>query len=215
YDICGLRPRPENRRLSGIKTSRPWGSSKVSKVNCCGGKMSSSQKGYDFLEQATALHQQYMSVRSPDCLPALREAAKLYQLAIRSFSDNGETEDYAAAQSNLGLLYLQLSDSDPSNLASAIECYQAALLVYTQQEFPVDWARTQHNLALAFEGLPSQDRSATLQKAIKCYEAALIVRTEQNDPLAWAGTQRNLGDVYRKLQLYVSASPLERAITCY
>ena len=58
-------------------------------------------------------------------------------------------------------------------LHQAIGLYEAALRVYTERDFPVDWATTQNNLATAYGNLPTGDRGANLQRAIACYEAAL------------------------------------------
>jgi hypothetical protein len=68
-------------------------------------------------------------------------------------------------------------------LIEAIELYQVALEVYTQRDFPVQWATTQNNLGLAYSALPGGDRNANLQQAIACYQAALEVRTGGISPL--------------------------------
>ena len=80
-----------------------------------------------------------------------------------------------------------------ANLAKAIACYEAALRVRTEQEFPQDWAATQNNLGNAWFNAPTGDRGANLAKAIACYEVAQRVYTEQEFPRDWAATQNNLG----------------------
>ena len=80
----------------------------------------------------------------------------------------------AGCQNNLGNAYSDLPTGDRgANLQQAIACYQAALRVYTEREFPVDWAMTQNNLGAAYSDLPTGDRGANLQQAISCYEAAI------------------------------------------
>ncbi len=99
----------------------------------------------------------------------------------------------AAALVNLGVEFYSASlGNRQENLSRAIAFYEAALRVYTEQDFPQDWAMTQNNLAIAYSELPTGDRGANVGKAIKCYEAALRVRTEQDFPQDWATTQFNL-----------------------
>ncbi|TFH43674.1 MAG: hypothetical protein E4G94_04525, partial [ANME-2 cluster archaeon] len=68
------------------------------------------------------------------------------------------------------------------NLQNAIQCYEAALRVRTETEFPLQWAMTQNHLGIAYFDLPAGDRGQNLQNAIDCYEAALRVRTETEFP---------------------------------
>jgi tetratricopeptide (TPR) repeat protein len=78
------------------------------------------------------------------------------------------------------------------NLSRAIACYEAALSMYTEDSFPMDWAMTQNNLGIAYKNLPSGDHDINLNRAIACYEASLRVRTEENFPMDWAMTQGNI-----------------------
>ena len=55
------------------------------------------------------------------------------------------------------------------NLRRAIACYEAALRVYTESDFPADWAGTQNNLGIAYSNLPAGDRGENLRLAIDCY----------------------------------------------
>jgi tetratricopeptide (TPR) repeat protein len=90
-------------------------------------------------------------------------------------------------QHNLGNAYSDLPTGDRSeNLRRAIACYENALRVYTETEFPYDWAMTQHNLGNAYSKLPTGDRSENLRRAIACYENALRVYTETEFPYEWA-----------------------------
>jgi hypothetical protein len=53
-------------------------------------------------------------------------------------------------QNNLGNAYLYLPTGDRGeNLRRAIACFEAALRVRTEVDFPQDWATTQFNLGLA------------------------------------------------------------------
>ncbi len=118
-------------------------------------------------------------------------------------------QDWAATtQHNLGAAYSELPSGDRGdNLKRAIACYEAALRVRTERDFPQDWAATQNNLGNAYFYLPSGDRADNLKRAIACYEAALRVRTERDFPQDWATTQNNLE------QRFLGASPRAIAAT--
>src|SRR6266550_440917 len=93
---------------------------------------------------------------------------------VREFADN---------QYNRGLSYVSLQKGDrQTNLEAAIACFQAALQIYSREEFPVEWAAAQHNLGNAYRNLQQGDRQANQVKAIECYESALQVYTHQQFP---------------------------------
>ena len=61
------------------------------------------------------------------------------------------TEMFAQTQNNLANAYGdRINGSRAENLERAIEFYQAALTVYTLEDFPEKWAMTQNNLAAAY-----------------------------------------------------------------
>ena len=86
-------------------------------------------------------------------------------------------------------------------LNAAIEAYEAALTIYTEDDMPVDWAMTQNNIGTAYatqgERLGGQAGIDALNAAIEAYEAALTVHTKDEMPADWAMTQNNLGTAYR------------------
>jgi hypothetical protein len=76
-------------------------------------------------------------------------------------------------QNNLGTAYCELPTGDRAeNLANAIVFFQAALRVWTERDFPAQWAMTQNNLGIVYINLPTGDRAKNLAKAIACYHAA-------------------------------------------
>ncbi|MFQ3611675.1 MAG: hypothetical protein SNJ72_09305, partial [Fimbriimonadales bacterium] len=100
-------------------------------------------------------------------------------------------------------------------MKAAIEHYQAALRVFTEADFPQEWAMTQLNLGNAYADLLTGDRLENLQQAMACYQAALRVYTEADFPREWAGTQRNLGTVYLQLPMGDRLENLQQAMACY
>jgi tetratricopeptide (TPR) repeat protein len=116
--------------------------------------------------------------------------AQQARIAADSLNDLATQAD---CDSNLGLAYWNLPSGDRGqNLQRAIACFEAALRIYTERDFPQDWARTQNNLGNAYRNLPSGDRGQNLRRSIGCYEAALRVFTERTFPQDWARTENNL-----------------------
>lgn len=77
-------------------------------------------------------------------------------------------------QNNLGTAYPKLPTGDRgANLERAIASYEASLRIWTERDFPVQWAITRNNLGNAHANLPTRDRRMNLEQAIACYEAAL------------------------------------------
>jgi tetratricopeptide (TPR) repeat protein len=101
-----------------------------------------------------------------------------------------------------------------ANLRRAMECYEAALRVFTERDFPRAWARTQNDLGNVWSNLPTGDPDANLRRAMECYEAALRVFTERDFPRDWAMTQNNLGIAWRDLPTGDRDANLRRAIEC-
>jgi tetratricopeptide (TPR) repeat protein len=64
----------------------------------------------------------------------------------------------------------------------AINAFEAALRVYNENNFPMDWAKIQNNLGAAYVKLPFGDRRENLTKAISCFENALKIWTPQAFP---------------------------------
>jgi hypothetical protein len=64
----------------------------------------------------------------------------------------------------------------------AIACYEAALRVRTERDFPVDWAKTRTSLGLLYTAIPDGSRTENLKSAKACFEAALRIYTENTLP---------------------------------
>jgi CHAT domain-containing protein/tetratricopeptide (TPR) repeat protein len=123
---------------------------------------------------------------------------------------------WAGLQVQLGnALVGDFHGSRAENLGRAIACYQAALGVYTREDFPVEWAMTQFHLAMAYRSLPGEDRQENLERAIACYEQSLTVLTPEAFPWQWAVTHFHLGLAYKNLPEGDRRQNLERAITCF
>ena len=77
-------------------------------------------------------------------------------------------------QNNLGLAYSFLPAGDRrANLGKAIACFEAALRVCTESDFPEQWAKAQNSLGAAYGRLPTGNRGANLRQAIAWQSVAL------------------------------------------
>ena len=122
----------------------------------------------------------------------------------------------ANCQSILGSAYSGLPTGDRgANLQKAIACYDAALRVYTERDFPRQWATIQNSLGTAYADLPTGDRGANLRKAIAYYDAALRIHTERDFPVDWATIQNNLGVAHADLPTGDQGANLQKAISCF
>jgi len=100
------------------------------------------------------------------------------------------------------------------SLRRAVGAFEAALLYWTPETAPRDYARTQNSLGNAYSDLAQiEDREVNLRRAITAYEAALVYWTPETAPLDYAMTQNNLGVAYRALaQIEDREAILRRAV---
>ncbi|MEG4069705.1 CHAT domain-containing protein [Microcoleus sp. Pol11C2] len=127
-----------------------------------------------------------------------------------------EAASLAAVIGNFGNLISQFPLGRRAwNLEIGIACYSAASEVYTRENYPEEWAMTQHNLGTAYSDRIEGVRAKNIEDAIACYREALKVRTPENYPEQWALTQNNFGIAYSKRIKGVRAENIEEAIACY
>ena len=102
-----------------------------------------------------------------------------------------------------------------SSLRKEIACYEAALHVYTEREFPQDWANAQCCLGVAWRWIPTGDLLGNIEKAIAYLHAGLRVYTEREFPQEWAKAKNNLGIAWRNRPAGDPTENLRKAINCY
>src|ERR687885_751062 len=118
-----------------------------------------------------------------------------YQIVLNNRQPGSEM--FAQTQNNLAVAYRnRINGSQAENMERAIEFYQAALTVYTLEDFREDWAMTQNNLGEAYRNRINGSRVENLERAIEFYEAALTVRTIEDFPINNVETLNNLGWAY-------------------
>ena len=111
------------------------------------------------------------------------------------------------------LYYRPLANKPAPNdaLQKAIVAYRAALLEWTRERVPLDWAGTQNNLGTALKALGERESGTEkLEEAVAVFRARLIAPRWNGRASAcrqWAMTQNNLG-LHSK-----STRPQRRVIT--
>lgn len=135
---------------------------------------------------------------------------------LRQLKDE-KPELVASLQGELGnaLATSSMGSSRAYNLEQAIQAYQAALEIRTRNDFPEQWAMTQHNLGNAYGKRIRGAQAENLERALEAYEAALTIYTRDAFPEDWAMTQHSLGNAYRDRIRSAGAENLERALEAY
>jgi tetratricopeptide (TPR) repeat protein len=113
--------------------------------------------------------------------------------------DRDSQKSIASTISDLGYLILQFLLKDKSIWEIAVElsiaCNVLTLKVFTQKDFPIQWADAQTTLAFAHTFRIRGDRVENLNQAINYYRAALEIFTVESIPQMWAKTQVLIGQL--------------------
>jgi len=115
---------------------------------------------------------------------------------------------WAAAHSGLATAYLTMPMIEASSqlrLGVAAQSLRAALTVYTQDDYPQEWASVQLNLANSLVYTPSRHHRDNLVEAVEIYEAVLAVRDRASEPLGRARVLANQGNVLAHLGMFDDA----------
>jgi len=160
----------------------------------------------------------------------LEKAVSSFKAALEIRTDDSHPEDRAETQTLLGQALVLESEPQVSGsevhwanregLKMAIEAYEEALAVRTQESHPEEYAETQNLLGRALvilSGPASGPEDGTnLKRSIRAFEEALAVRTPESSPGEYAESQNNLGIAYRNLsKLEDREENLERSIRAY
>ncbi|WP_223424419.1 tetratricopeptide repeat protein [Tateyamaria pelophila] len=129
------------------------------------------------------------------------------------------SDERGTALNDLGAALRTLGEreSDTDRLDAAVTAYENALLQWTRDRVPLDWAMTQMNLGTALKTLGERESGTDrLDAAVTAYENALLERTREKVPLDWAMTQNNLGAALRTLGERESGTDrLDAAVTAF
>ena len=107
-----------------------------------------------------------------------------------------------------------LSPHEARMFRAASHC-RAALSVWTETEFPEEWALAQHTLGMVLENLTGGNRTETLHQAAACFEVAMRVCTEHAHPLLWGAAMSHLGVTHAYLPTGDRGQNLRAANDCF
>jgi CHAT domain-containing protein len=141
---------------------------------------------------------------------------QLVQELLERERDEDRRADIGAILGNLAVDLNQCPKGDRAiQIELSILCYKLALLVFTRDNAPLDWAMTENNRAIAYRNRIKGDRAVNLEEAIAGYDRALIIYNQQVFPVEWAMTENNRATVYCERVRGDRAANLEEAIAGY
>ena len=149
-----------------------------------------------------------------------------HEAALQVYTRHDLPRDWASTQHNLGDAYhararLPAAHADhAADTEQAVQCYEAALQVYTRDALPLDWALTHHQLGIASLGSRGGGAKAHHRRGIASLEGALDVLEGGGPPDARRSAGAHLGDAYARADQWgdaarAYASALEAAELLY
>lgn len=139
----------------------------------------------------------------------------LKQEAVRTENQN----NWAKIQYLLGLVFYYHLEDSVENDQKAIAFLNAASTVFSEKNFPVEWATVQNYLGNICRNLAGGKSEANIRKAIANYQNALKIRRQDTYPQEWSSIQYNLGVTYGMIAEVVEeqnkAGYLEQAKSCF
>ena len=145
----------------------------------------------------------------------LEHAERLSRAALEGL-DGGDTMLLWRAHIGLGISlsnqgWLTSHPKDLALLSAAADRYQVAAQCITEEDFPIQLATTQNNLAVVLMKMARRSREEEAQvfidQAIDLLEKALQVHTREALPLKWAMAKDNLGNALDFKGVLNGASP--------
>jgi tetratricopeptide (TPR) repeat protein len=147
---------------------------------------------------------------------SLLEALPLVFRDLTANKLSQERESFASVFESFALLINDFSlNSQLLNKELSIVALKLVLKIWSYQEFPEDWARSQMNLGSAYFQRIGGERAENLETAITYCQEALKFYTFTDFSQQWAMTQTNLGTAYSERIREERADNLESAIACY
>ena len=112
----------------------------------------------------------------------------------------------------MGLAYSDRIQGDTTeNIEQAIIAFKLSLEIFTQDSFPEDWARNQHNLADAYLKRVQGHARKNIEEAISLYNEAAEVFTAEAYPHKWFRNHAHLGVAYlERANLHLIETDIER-----
>ncbi len=131
-----------------------------------------------------------------DSTEFLEQAEYHYETALKVLNAQGNKEEIAEVEMNLGLVLQTLAGAGKRRITDAIAAYQRALRVFDKKAHPTEYAILHNNLATAFLSIPFSDQRAKMREAlaVQSFEDGLSVVNLIDHPNEYAMLQNNLGN---------------------
>jgi len=140
-------------------------------------------------------------------------ALRCYKYSLKGCTRRRDAMQWAALQARIGeALFLENQYND-----SAIFHYFQALLVYTPQTNPFEWANTIEMLARSykFRAYGLTGNPSDFHMCIKLFTQALTIHTKVSYPESWAEVNYQLGDAYCKSNVGIRQENLEKSMVFF
>lgn len=152
------------------------------------------KKNYLYTLLAATLVEAGSQLGGKDGYDLLTAATLVEKTLLGNYKSATSPQEWAKTQSQLGTIWHLKGDmaaaaSGDSLYMLSIEAYNEALSVYTQKDFPFDWARMQHNLGVVLSKL------GAIKEAIASFRSAMGIFTLAKNPRDWASTAYHLGNM--------------------
>ncbi|MEO6012927.1 MAG: caspase family protein [Devosia sp.] len=124
------------------------------------------------------------------------KAVEAFQQALLEDTLEADPAEFGRMNFNLALTWQQLDYKGVEGaMDKSIAAYRTALLGYTREALPRDWADTQYRLGYALHTLASreEDWHDHLMAALDAYAASQQVKTRAALPLEWAEVENYIG----------------------
>jgi tetratricopeptide (TPR) repeat protein len=123
---------------------------------------------------------------------------------------------WAAFESALAAAFCdRIVGSRAANIEAALGHFESALLVFTIEDYPTQFAECSNGLATAYTERIEGEKAHNLESAIQHFHSALSVYTLQSFPERWAMVNSNLGTAFMERDEGDRADNYEVAIEHY
>ena len=148
---------------------------------------------------------------------ALDRAQESFQAALPVLQAQGQPEEVAEAELNLGLVLQAMAGLGRGRITDAIAAYHRSLRTFTRDRFAQEYAVLHNNLAICYLSMPATDERGRMREAlaVQSFEEVLKVINLIDHPSEYAMINNNLGNA---LQYASSSHVLEnnlRALAAY
>ncbi len=146
------------------------------------------------------------------------EALGYISRAVTIFDNEDVPELLANAQYRKGvLLYTWAQNGNPQFYRPAMEAYQQALKVFTQQSAPAIFAEIQHHLGVIFAEIPDEVKKKSIWAAVSSssFQQALAYFTREEFPYEYATVCNHYANALTKYPLARKSDNYARAIGYY